>query len=102
ADDWGMHVNPYFSTVRTQNPGGTAFGDPVPESFPKNDPYCWTPPPDGFRVGNPPKVARPLCSLDWSPYVSGLRRAAAATRAANSGSKTELDLTASESSSAWK
>jgi hypothetical protein len=101
-DDWGMEANPHYSTVAAQNPSGSAFGASALDRFPKSDPYCWSPPDDGFSIGNPPRTARPLCSLDWAPYVSNLRRAAAATRAANVGAKTELDLTASEASTAWK
>jgi hypothetical protein len=39
-DEWGMKVNPYYATDAAVNVNGAAFADPVPEDFPKNDPYC--------------------------------------------------------------
>lgn len=92
ADPWGMNVNPVYSTSPSVNPQGTSFGDPLPDSYPKSDPYCFQGPDiaSGRFVTTPP----PLCGLDWLPYAQSLRDAARATRAANDGAKTVVDIAA--------
>ncbi|MDP1818344.1 MAG: hypothetical protein Q8K58_00435 [Acidimicrobiales bacterium] len=88
ADEWGMQVNPAYATVAASNSTGSAFGDPVPEQFPKSDPYCYEAPPQGpGGVVKPP----PLCGTDWLPYTQSLRDSARLTRAADDGSRTSLD-----------
>ena len=84
-DPWGMKVNPYYSTDKALNPSGVAFGSPIPDSFPKSDPYCYS---TGTVVGNPPQAAPPLCVLNWSPYALSMQAAAQSTAAANDGGKT--------------
>ena len=75
-----------------------AFGDPVPNNYPKSDPYCYS---TGQRVTGPPsELARPLCILDWSPYVLNLQAAAQATGAANNGAKTTFNPTLT-ANTAW-
>jgi uncharacterized membrane protein YgcG len=84
--DQGMNVNPYYSTNPAVNPSGTAFGTPTPESFPKSDPYCEN---TGLTVYGPPAApARPLCVLDWSPYLLNMKTTALDAAAANDGAKT--------------
>jgi hypothetical protein len=87
--DSGMNVNPYYSTNPKINPSGGAFGSPIPEVFPKSDPYLWA---TGETVyGPPPAPARPLGVLDWSPYVSNMATAAADAAAANDQAKTTFN-----------
>ena len=89
--DSGMNVNPYYSTNPSVNPSGVPFGSSTPETFPKSDPYCVT---TGSTVYGPPPVpARPLCILDWSPYLLNMNTAAADTAAANDAAKTTFDPT---------
>ena len=85
ADPWGMKVNPRYSTAAT-NPSGAPFATPVPNSFPKNDPYCYQDPGAGDII------PRPLCLLDIQPYGLSLAGVAAATRAGNDGAMTSHDL----------
>jgi hypothetical protein len=84
-DPWGMNVNPYYSTNANLNPTGLTFGTPVPESFPKSDPYCFQDPTLAVSSG---VLARPLCMQDTSPYASSMLGAALEARAANNNAKT--------------
>ena len=84
ADPWGMKVNPLYNTT-SANPSGTPFANPVPNSFPKNDPYCYQD--EGFGD----VVPRPLCLLDIQPYGLSLSGVAAAARAGNDGAQTSHD-----------
>lgn len=84
-DPWGMNVNPLFSTDAAVNPSGSAFADPVPDSFPKNDPYCYQAPDDGDIT------PRPLCMLDAAPLALSMEQAAKQTRAANDQATVEHD-----------
>ena len=97
-DQWGMKVNPIYSTVAANNSTGAAFGSPAPNLFPKSDPYCYD---AGVTVGNPPQPARPICLLDWSPYALTMQAAAQATGAANSGADTTLNPAAASPDAAW-
>ncbi|MEI7991018.1 MAG: hypothetical protein WCH93_01160, partial [Actinomycetota bacterium] len=91
-DPWGMVVNPVYSTNAASNPLGVAFGDPVPNSFPKSDPYCFQPPDVGLNAPTP------LCGTDWLPYSRGYADSAQITRSAADGARvdpsgpTALDL----------
>ena len=82
-DEWGMEVNPAYATTAAANRTGVAFGDPVPNSFPKAEPYCYQGPP----VGSNGVVPLPLCGTDWMPYLSSLLDTARATRYASDGAK---------------
>ncbi len=84
ADPWGMKVNPRYTTAST-NPSGAPFGTPVPNTFPKNDPYCYQ------DTGFGDIIPRPLCLLDIQPYGLSLAGVAAATRAGNDGALTSHD-----------
>lgn len=88
-DEWGMVINPVYSTSAEHNTSGAAFGDPVPDSFPKSDPHCYQAPENSIAgVTYTPPL---MCGTDWLPYSSGLREAARATRAADDGSRTLAD-----------
>ncbi len=97
-DTFGMKVNPVFSTDATTNPQGTSFGDPVPDSYPKSDPYCYRGPDVGPLNITPP----PLCGLDWLPYSPGLREAARSTRAGSDGARTELNPSPASADQVYK
>jgi hypothetical protein len=97
-DPWGMRVNPLFSTNPSVNPTGQPFAPTPPNSFPRNDPYCFQ---SSALVGNPPKPVRPLCMLDTEPLTLSMQTAAQATRAANDGAKLELDPFAPSAALAW-
>ncbi len=87
--DSGMNVNPYYSTNPSVNPSGVPFGSTTPNIFAKSDPYCLN---TGSMVyGPPPAPARPLCILDWSPYLLNMNTTAQDTAAANDGAKTTFN-----------
>jgi len=75
-DEWGMTVNARYATVASANASGFAFGVPVPDVFPKADPYCYTPPSTGSFT--PPA----LCGTDWMPYAGSFDEAAERVRVA--------------------
>lgn len=76
-DEWGMRVNPAYSTNADTNTSGSPFGDPLPTTFPKADPYCYQAVSDGRLI--PPR----LCGTDWMPYARNMTETAAWTRAGN-------------------
>ncbi len=92
-DQWGMKVNPVYATSASANVSGVAFGDPIPESFPKSDPYCYqgAPRPAGGVAENPMLTPVPLCGTDWLPYSQSLRDAARQTRLADDSAKVVED-----------
>jgi hypothetical protein len=96
--DNGMKVNPIYSTNPAINPSGVAFGTPVPDTFPKSDPYCQD---TGDTFGNPPQPASPLCMQSWSPYALTMNAAAEAAATANDGGKTTPDPDATSADTAW-
>lgn len=81
-DEWGMRVNPVYSTVASANSQGIAFAEEPPNSLPKSDPYCYQGPqlPSGVT---PPL----LCGTDWYPYTQSMRDAARLARAADDGAR---------------
>jgi hypothetical protein len=102
-DEWGMRVNPVYSTNPATNPSGIAFGAPLPESFPKADPYCYVAPPRG--PGGAPGdsvVPAAICGTDWMPYTRGLRDGARITRDASDGARIAINDTAQTSNDVWK
>ncbi|MGB8861733.1 MAG: hypothetical protein WCC60_20935, partial [Ilumatobacteraceae bacterium] len=66
------------------NASGLPFGDPVPNSFPKGDPYCYQAPPRGTNNSIVPPV---LCGTDWMPYARNFADAARIGRIAFDGAK---------------
>lgn len=98
-DPWQMKVNPVYATKAAANTNGAAFGDPLPDSFPKNDPYCYSAPPQGSGGS---VVPPPLCGLDWLPYTQSFRDAAQFTRVANDGARTTEDPNAPSSDKVYR
>lgn len=98
-DEFGMVVNPVYATTADANTSGVAFGDPVPESLPKSDPYCYEAPPQGpgGRV-----VPPALCGTDWFPYALSYRDAAQRARSANDGARTDRDPEAFSAERVWR
>lgn len=86
-DEWGMAVNPVYATTAAENANGVAFADPVPENFPKSDPYCYVGPDAVGPTG--PITPPPLCGTDWLPYTQSFREGAQFTRAASDRAKIE-------------
>ena len=85
-DPSGMKVNPVYATTAAANSAGVAFADPLPNTFPKGDPYCYQGP--GQQGASAIVIPPPLCGNDWLPYAGSLREAARSTRAADDGAKT--------------
>ena len=97
-DPFGMKVNPVYATVVAKNSTGTAFADPVPENFPKADPYCY----QSANTGLQGEVKPPLlCGTDWLPYTNTMREAAHETRAADDAAKVVLQLAVDRPDQAW-
>lgn len=98
ADEWGMTVNPIYSTNAAKNPTGIAFGSPLPSSFPKGDPYCYQAPARGDGNAIVPPL---LCGTDWMPYSRSLADAAQVTRTAASGARIVDNPFAQAASEVW-
>lgn len=98
-DPWGMKVNPAYATKASANSNGIAFADPVPQSLPKADPYCYQAPPRGPSNSIIPP---PLCGTDWLPYTTSLRDAAHLTRIADDASRTSEDVFAISSATVYR
>ncbi len=97
-DPWGMKVNPVYATTAAVNPSGEAFGDPLPNTFPKSDPYCYQAAKQGPNNSiTPPK----LCGTDWMPYRNDFSDAARVTRIAADGAKIDNNQVALNSSDVW-
>ncbi len=98
-DQWGMKVNPVYSTSAGLNPTGFAFGTPVPTGFPKSDPFCYQAPARG------PKnqiVPAPLCGTDWMPYNRGFADSARIVRVASDRARIINNPFALSASDVWK
>ena len=97
-DQWGMKVNPVYSTNAATNSTGLAFASPLPNSYPKADPYCFQKPPRGTPSVTPP----PLCGTDWMPYNRGYADGARIARIAFDGARIAENPTAQSASDVWK
>ena len=97
-DEFGMVVNPYYNAKPTVNPSKGEFYNPVPNSFPKADPYCYQAPAQG---GGGNVVPPQLCGTDWMPYARGFRDTAQVTRAASDGARIAINTLAESSSAVW-
>jgi len=95
-DPWGMKVNPVYSTNATLNSNGFAFADPVPNNFPKSDPYCFQ-----FPAAGLPFVPPGLCGTDWLPYTNSFREAAKFARFADDRARIERNPSPPDSSRFW-
>ena len=78
-DQFGMKVNPVYSTDASVNPNGSAFGDPIPTSFPKSDPVLL--PSGSARAREVDHSRHRLCGTDWVPvHAEPHRRGAERSR----------------------
>ncbi|MCB0998398.1 MAG: hypothetical protein KDB40_03805 [Acidimicrobiales bacterium] len=98
-DEYGMRVNPAYSTDASTNTNGVAFGSPIPNSFPKADPYCYQAPNMGPGGSVTPT---PLCGTDWMPNTRGLIDGARSTRMGNDEAKIVSNPFAIVPSDVWK
>ncbi|WP_405772508.1 hypothetical protein [Streptomyces sp. NBC_01538] len=87
SDDWGMKVNPSFSTNVDLNPTGFAFDPADTDTYPKSDRWCTIPPGTGATA--------PQCMIDFHPYVTDMHAGALHTRRADSLWKAVWDPLAS-------
>lgn len=94
-DEWGMRVNPVYSTDPAVNPTGLPFAIPVPNSFPKAEPYCYQ---ASERNGVVPPL---LCATDWLPYTRGFSDSAQIARNAFDGARISENPFAQSPSEAW-
>jgi hypothetical protein len=98
-DEWEMKVNPVYSTNADVNPNG-AFGNPLPNSFPKADPHCYQALPQGTNAVQ--IVPPPLCGTDWMPYTRSFAEAAANARTGNDIARIANNPFAQAPSEVWK
>jgi hypothetical protein len=97
-DQWGMTVNPAYNSVASKNTSGIGFGEPLPSSFPKADPFCYQAPNQG--PGN--SIKPPLvCGTDWMPYARSFASAAQVARTANDGARISANIFAEAPSAVW-
>ncbi|KUN75936.1 hypothetical protein [Streptomyces griseoruber] len=87
SDDWGMRVNPYFSTNTDLNPTGFAFDPANTDTYPKSDPWCTIPPGTG--------ATEKQCMIDFHPYVADMHAGALHTLRTDSLWKATWDPLAS-------
>ncbi len=97
-DEWGMRVNPWYSTDAAVNPGPGPFAPTVPNSFPKADPYCYQAP---SFITSKEIIPPPLCYQDWSPYARNLAETARTARVAFDGAKININPFADENLRSW-
>jgi hypothetical protein len=98
-DPWGMKVNPAYATSASLNPNHVAFGSPLPEFFPKSDPYCY----QGPNLGTARDIVPPLlCGTDWVPYSRDLQSTAQVARSGFDGAKIGANPFAVSTSDVWK
>ncbi len=96
-DEWGMRVNPAYSTKAADNPSGIGFGDPLPNSYPKADPYCYQAEPLS------PTVTPPLlCGTDWMPYLRSMAETASVARTGADTARVLANTNAESASSYWR
>ncbi|MER5518789.1 hypothetical protein [Streptomyces sp. NPDC002763] len=74
-DDWGMRINPYYSTNTDLNPTGVAFDPSQTDDYPKSDPWCTIPTGSG--------ATQKQCMIDFHPYVDDMHAGALHTRRAD-------------------
>jgi len=98
-DQWGMKVNSVYATQASANSTGIAFGEPMPNTFPKNEPYCYQAPNIGT---NPPVVPPPLCITDWMPSARSMSEVARVVRTAFDGARIGANPFATAPSDVWK
>ncbi|MEO1058232.1 MAG: hypothetical protein AAFY28_15080 [Actinomycetota bacterium] len=95
-DEWGMRVNPVYSTNTEINPAGIDFSDPAPASFPKGDPYC-------YQETTANDIVPPLlCGTDWMPYARNFSETATRARRGFDGAKIARNIFALRSTDYWQ
>jgi len=100
SDQWGMQVNPHYSTSAGLNPTGNGFAaGAIPNTFPKADPYTFQDQTQLVNANN--QLPRALGMGDFLPYAGSLQAAALATRSANDGAKLSLNTGALSTNLAW-
>lgn len=100
-DEWGMNVNSVYATLASANSSGIAFGDPIPNSFPKADSFCYQGPLQGELAGV--SILPPLlCGTDWMPYNRGLVDGARIARAGDDSARIVNNPFAIAPSDVWK
>lgn len=97
-DQWGMRVNPVYATTAEANSNHIAFGDPLPNSFPKGDPYCYQAAPRGVSNSIVPPS---LCGTDWMPYARNFADAARIGRIAFDAAKIIENPNALSAAEVW-
>ena len=97
-DEWGMRVNPVYGATAASNSAGQPFGDPLPNAFPKGDPYCYQAAPRGPGGSVIPPV---LCGTDWMPYARGFADAARVGRTAYDGARIVENAFAASAATVW-
>jgi hypothetical protein len=97
-DEWGMRVNPIYSTSDELNPSGISFAASPPTSFPKGDPYCYQAPTLAASGVVPPL----LCGTDWLPYARGFGDVGQIVRTATDGARIVENPFALTPSDVWK
>ncbi|MHC3470125.1 hypothetical protein ACYF6T_15570 [Streptomyces sp. 7R007] len=85
-DDYGMRVNPYYSTNADLNPSGIAFDPSALDDYPKSDPWCTVPPGTGATLRQ--------CMTDFHPYVDNMHAGALHTRRTDTLWKSSWDALA--------
>ncbi|MEV7321729.1 hypothetical protein [Streptomyces sp. NPDC093970] len=84
-DDYGMRVNPYYSTNTDLNPLGVAFDPSNADDYPKSDPWCTVPP------GSDAPDTNKQCMIDFHPYVEDMHAGALHARRADTLWKSTWD-----------
>jgi len=98
ADEFGMKVNPAYSTNPDVNPNG-GFGATLPNSFPKADPYCFQSAAAGV---NTTIVPTPLCGTDWMPHTRSFAEAASNASRGNDPARIIYNTFAQAPSEVWR
>lgn len=99
-DNWGMTVNPYYSTNAELNPAGAAFGTPALSAYPANDPFCG-PVPSSAPVGTPPQLPPAPCFTNLDPYSLSMQAVAQSVLTTNTGSHLTANPQAPYASEYW-
>lgn len=95
-DEYGMSVNPLFTTTAADHPSGIPFGAQIPNTFPRPEPYCALPAPNRSGV-----VGQQRCGLDWLPYVSTQADAAISVSRASPGARIIVNDDATRAIDFW-
>lgn len=95
-DEFGMRVNPRYSTDADLNPFRSPLDPTTRVNFPKDEPFCATYPVTKRDVTPPER-----CGSDWQPASSSLVDAAQFTAEASDGARMRANANALTASSYW-